>query len=64
MSQPDTSITEIWLNCAIATSKVADAIAKLGTNPKADIKPELAEAADRLAKGRIEIRQVLADRPR
>jgi hypothetical protein len=58
----ETTLTEIWHGATIATGCIADAIKSRGKNPKADVRGDLVEAAEKLAKAALEIRQVLAAR--
>ena len=60
----DTELVAIWHNATIATGCIADAIFQKRTHPRADASADLDEAAKRMSKAVIELRQMLADRAR
>ena len=56
----DTELTEIWHTATIATGCIADAIFARKAKPKADVRSDLVEAAEKLNKASFAIRQLLA----
>ena len=59
-----TTITAIWENATVATGCLADAIIKLRDDPATpprNLRADLAEAQDRLAKASLELRQLQAN---
>ena len=58
----DLTLTEIWHGATLATGCLADAICARGKEPAADVRAELVEAAERLSKATLELRQLLAAR--
>lgn len=56
----DTELTEIWHTATIATGCVADAIFARKAKPRADVRSDLVEAAEKLSKASYAIRQLLA----
>ena len=57
---PDLQLTEIWQTSTVATGCIADAIFARRDDPTANVRKDLAEAADRMSKAVLEIRQLLA----
>jgi len=62
---PSLQLVSTWETATIATGCIADAIRKTRDGPahtSPAIRADLAEAADRLAKAALELRQLLATR--
>ena len=56
----DLELTEIWQSSTLAAGCIADAIFARRDDPKADVAKDLDEAAKRMSKAAIEIRQFLS----